>query len=95
MSHDPAGPAAVLFDMDGTLVDSEGLWLEAEQVVMAWLGGTWTDDDQAHCLGGPLERVGGEADRQCRRFATRDDDPRRKFLKPRECIAIDRSPARC
>lgn len=57
MSHHPAGPAAVLFDMDGTLVDTEGLWLEAEQVVMAWLGGTWTDDDQAHCLGGPLERV--------------------------------------
>jgi HAD superfamily hydrolase (TIGR01509 family) len=50
-------PAAVLFDMDGTLIDSEGLWLSAEISVMGRLGGTWTDEDQAHCLGGPLERV--------------------------------------
>ena len=50
-------PAAVLFDMDGTLIDSEGLWLESEHQVMAVLGGDWTDADQALCLGGPLERV--------------------------------------
>ena len=50
-------PAAVLFDMDGTLVDSEGQWLQAEEAVMRNLGGTWTGADQAHCLGGPLERV--------------------------------------
>jgi HAD superfamily hydrolase (TIGR01509 family) len=50
-------PAAVLFDMDGTLIDSEGLWLEAEISTMARLGGVWTETDQAHCLGGPLERV--------------------------------------
>jgi HAD superfamily hydrolase (TIGR01509 family) len=50
-------PAAVLFDMDGTLIDSEPLWLEAEHEVMAALGGSWSDADQAVCLGGPLERV--------------------------------------
>lgn len=50
-------PAAVLFDMDGTLIDSEGLWLDAEIHVMRGLGAEWTPDDQAHCLGGPLERV--------------------------------------
>ncbi len=50
-------PLAVLFDMDGTLVDSEGLWLDAEHDVMARLGGTWSEADQMHCLGGPLERV--------------------------------------
>ena len=50
-------PAAVLFDMDGTLIDSEGLWLEAEHVVMDGLGASWTPEDQAYCLGGPLERV--------------------------------------
>lgn len=50
-------PAAVLFDLDGTLLDSEDLWWDAEcRVVGAW-GGTWTREDQAHCLGGPLERV--------------------------------------
>ena len=31
----PDRPAAVLFDMDGTLVDSEGLWLQAEEAVMS------------------------------------------------------------
>ena len=50
-------PSAVLFDMDGTLIDSEHLWLQAEQIVMAALGGSWTQDDQRECLGGPLERV--------------------------------------
>jgi HAD superfamily hydrolase (TIGR01509 family) len=50
-------PAAVLFDMDGTLIDSEGLWLDAEIAVMESLGAIWSESDQAHCLGGPLERV--------------------------------------
>lgn len=51
------GPTAVLFDMDGTLLDSEGLWLTAEIEVMDRLGSDWDLDDQAHCLGGPIERV--------------------------------------
>ena len=50
-------PSAVLFDMDGTLIDSEHLWLEAEHLVMKALGGTWSEADQRECLGGPLERV--------------------------------------
>lgn len=48
-------PGAVLFDMDGTLIDSEPLWLQSEYAIMASLGGEWTDEDQAACLGGPLE----------------------------------------
>jgi beta-phosphoglucomutase-like phosphatase (HAD superfamily) len=47
----------VLFDMDGTLVDTEHLWLQAELLTMLRIGGEWTDADQQHCLGGPLERV--------------------------------------
>lgn len=50
-------PAAVLFDMDGTLLDTEHLWLRAEIQTMDAVGGTWTEADQSHCLGGPLERV--------------------------------------
>ncbi len=51
------GPTAVLFDMDGTLLDSEGLWLTAEIEVMDHLGSDWNLKDQEHCLGGPIERV--------------------------------------
>jgi len=54
---DRPAAAAVLVDMDGTLVDTEALWLLAEVDTMAALGGTWTRTDQALCLGGPLERV--------------------------------------
>ena len=53
----PDRPGAVLFDMDGTLIDSEPLWLTAEIEVMDELGARWTQADQEHCLGGPLERV--------------------------------------
>lgn len=49
--------SAILFDMDGTLVDSEPLWLEAEIQVMAEVGSTWDQSDQINCLGGPMERT--------------------------------------
>ncbi|MCX6435698.1 MAG: HAD hydrolase-like protein, partial [Actinobacteria bacterium] len=49
---------AVLFDMDGTLVDSEPIWLESEIELMDRFGYLWTSKDQAFCLGGPLNRVG-------------------------------------
>ncbi len=47
----------VLFDMDGTLVDTEPMWQRAEQAIMAEYGVAWTDADQAHCLGGSSDRV--------------------------------------
>jgi len=47
---------AVLFDMDGLLIDSEPLWLEVETEVMARLGADWTEADQAHLIGGSLDR---------------------------------------
>jgi beta-phosphoglucomutase-like phosphatase (HAD superfamily) len=34
--------AAVLFDMDGLLVDSEPQWFAAESRTFALLGGAWT-----------------------------------------------------
>jgi HAD superfamily hydrolase (TIGR01509 family) len=48
---------AVLFDMDGLLIDSEPLWLESERSVMARLGSGWTEADQMALLGGSLERT--------------------------------------
>ena len=51
------GQAAVLFDMDGLLVDTEPLWFETEIDVMARLGAPWTKQDQAALLGGSMERT--------------------------------------
>ena len=45
---------AVLFDMDGLLIDSEPLWFEVESAVMARLGGEWTPEDQYALVGGSL-----------------------------------------
>ena len=44
---------AVLFDMDGLLVDTEPLWFDVELEVMAKLGGEWTQADQSAVLGSP------------------------------------------
>ena len=44
--------------MDGLTIDSEPQWLEVERELTARFGYAWTLEDQAHCLGGPLSRVG-------------------------------------
>jgi len=49
--------SAILFDMDGTLINSEPLWLQAEIEIMAELGCHWDQQDQINCLGGPMERT--------------------------------------
>ena len=47
--HDPAAgdlaPAAVLWDMDGTVVDTEPYWMAAEHELVEAFGGTWTEAD--------------------------------------------------
>lgn len=48
---------AVLFDMDGLLVDTEPLWFETEAEVMARLGAQWTTEDQKQLLGGSMPRT--------------------------------------
>jgi HAD superfamily hydrolase (TIGR01509 family) len=40
----PTLPDAVLWDMDGTLVDTEPYWVASEHEVVAKHGGTWTDE---------------------------------------------------
>ena len=44
-------PEAVLCDMDGTLVDSECIWFEAERAEFGALGIDWTIDDQNLMIG--------------------------------------------
>ena len=46
-----APPAAVLWDMDGTLVDTEPYWMAAELDLVAEFGGRWTEADARSIIG--------------------------------------------
>ncbi|MBX6370821.1 MAG: HAD family phosphatase [Acidothermus sp.] len=48
-------PYAVLFDMDGVLVDTEPLWFATETELLEELGGSWTADDHALLVGSALQ----------------------------------------
>lgn len=47
-------PAAVLWDMDGTLVDTEPYWVEAEYEMAEKYGGTWSQADAMDLVGNDL-----------------------------------------
>ena len=47
-------PAAVLWDMDGTIVDTEPYWMRAETELVAEFGGVWTHDDGMLLVGSGL-----------------------------------------
>jgi len=44
-------PQAVIFDMDGVLLDSEQLWNQSKQEVVRELGGQWRDDAPTAMIG--------------------------------------------
>ncbi|MFE1950835.1 MULTISPECIES: HAD family hydrolase [Streptomyces] len=50
---------AVLLDMDGTLVDTEGFWWDAEVTVFAALGHTLDEAWRHVVVGGPMTRSAG------------------------------------
>ncbi|MFF9284143.1 HAD family hydrolase [Streptomyces griseosporeus] len=50
---------AVLLDMDGTLVDTEGFWWDVEVEVFAALGHTLDDSWRHVVVGGPMTRSAG------------------------------------
>lgn len=47
-------PAAVLWDMDGTLVDTERYWMAAEEELIESFGGSWTHEDALELVGSGL-----------------------------------------
>ena len=47
-------PAAVLWDMDGTLVDTEPYWIAAEYALIEEHGGTWSDEHAMNLVGSDL-----------------------------------------
>ncbi len=52
--HAPVWPRAVLWDMDGTLVDTEPHWIEAEHDLVGLHGGTWTHEHALNLVGNDL-----------------------------------------
>ncbi len=46
--------AAVLWDLDGTIVDTEPVWIAAEHELAAEHGTTWTDEDALQLVGNAL-----------------------------------------
>ncbi len=51
-------PAAVLWDMDGTLVDTEPYWIEAEFEIVEEHGGTWSHEHALNLVGNDLQESG-------------------------------------
>ena len=47
-------PAAVLWDMDGTLIDSEPYWMQSEGALAQSYGGVWTEADAHQMIGKSL-----------------------------------------
>lgn len=52
-------PAAVLWDMDGTVVDSEDEWDAITEKIVLESGGEWNDDDAAFIRGANSDDHGG------------------------------------
>lgn len=50
----PRLPAAVLWDMDGTLVDTEPYWIAEEHLLVERYGGTWTAEHAKALVGNDL-----------------------------------------
>lgn len=71
-SPTPELPAAVLWDFDGTLVDTEPIWFASEYALADEIGGSWNDDLAHELVGSSLI----ETARTLIRRAGRDDlDP--------------------
>jgi HAD superfamily hydrolase (TIGR01509 family) len=52
------GPAAVLWDMDGTLVDTEPYWIATEYAMAEKYGGTWSEEHALNLVGNALLESG-------------------------------------
>ena len=52
----PILPAAVLWDMDGTIMDTEPYWMAEETRLVEQAGGTWSQEEAVELVGSDLNR---------------------------------------
>ena len=60
-----AFPLAVLWDMDGTLVDSEHYWSISQNRLASQYGAVWTEDDEKGVIGSSLYDSSDLIKRKC------------------------------
>ena len=97
-SPDDLLPTAVLFDMDGTLVDTEPYWIEAEIELVRSHGGTWTEADALAMVGTGLEDAAAVFQRQGVRLGVREIVDRligRVAARTRERVVYKEGAPRC
>lgn len=83
---------AVVFDMDGVLVDSEDLWREVREEFAAGLGLRWTHEDQVATMGANTaawSRLMVERLQLRRRAGMNEDDVAREIIA-RMCARYER-----
>lgn len=80
MSDRSGYPArALLFDLDGLLVDSETVWARAERAIMVARSSSWTDEDAIACRGTGIPET-------ARRMAERSGRPFDPARDPEELV---------
>ncbi len=53
-TQETLNPSAVLWDLDGTIIDSEEYWIVAETELVELFGGTWTHQDGLNVVGASI-----------------------------------------
>lgn len=77
---------AVLWDHDGTLVETEPYWIAAEMELAASFGITWTEEDALQCVGSPMR----ESARRMQAAGVKMDlDPIVEWLVDRVVVMMD------
>lgn len=66
------GLQGVLWDMDGTIVDTEPYWIRAEKELVEAHGGTWTTEQATALVGQALEYSAGQLQRAGVALGTRE-----------------------
>ncbi|WP_413450188.1 HAD family phosphatase [Georgenia phoenicis] len=86
-------PAAVLWDMDGTLVDTEPYWIATETALAAEHGGTWTHEQGLAMVGKPITHTATQL-RELGVPGTVDDVAAELVRRVTECIRTEGAPWR-